>query len=119
MREEAGALWWVLPTALSLPQLHGGVDADGAQELPHVRPPSQGKLGAKSSLLASDEPSSEGHQLQSTYGTSRGLRSDCPSGQPPSTGPAPLTPGLCAHRPPTDVCPKKAERHENMRCEGT
>lgn len=119
VREEAEALWWMLPTALSLPQLHGEVDADGAQELHHVRPPSQGKLGAKASLLASDEPSSEGHQLQSTHGTGRGLRFDCLSGQPPSTGPASLTPGPSAHRPPSDVCPKEAERHGSMRCEGT
>lgn len=51
MREEAEALWWMLPTALSLSQLHGGVDADGAQELPLVRPPLQGKLGAKAQSL--------------------------------------------------------------------
>lgn len=60
MRKEAEALWWMLPTVLSLPKLHGGVDADGAQELPNVRPPSQGKLDAKAQLLASEEHSSGG-----------------------------------------------------------
>lgn len=119
MREEAEALWWMLPTVLSLPQLHGGVDADGARNCPLLGPLCRESWVQRPNLFVSDEPSSQGHQLQSTHGTGRGLRSDRPSGLPPSTGPASFTPGPSAHRPTSDVCSKEAEMHGSMRCKDT